>query len=556
MQHSSVTADSLVTNAREGAYSVPEFQRGFVWRPSQVLDFVDSLVRGYPVGSILTWNSNTAVQRGDSDTRRSKSWIIDGQQRITALCTLFGVRPDWWDDSKQVWSAHMESFDVRLDIGQEDFSFVIKKQRSARFVPVQEILDTDVAGIPALATQLAEDARDYSKRTKVNSRENQRLANIEVGVLTAQLYQVLAIKSVMMAAVEIDDKIDLSAVAEIFTRLNTSGTRVQQSDIYLGVLASRNPGWVNSNFLAFLSELQEQDFEIAPAFLFRAFTAIGDGKSRFRDISSDFWNEPNRNGQWDSTKRAMLSVCEGFVQYGLVNSDLVLSDNAIVAAAIYRSKYRTGSFGPFMSWMLRAIHEGFFSGPTETRIDRVINAVADANSNEDAICAMEALLGDPSDSSDLSKYFKPSDFIDAGSGRNSVARLMIYLLAYKNDAEDWNTDGYKIRAAARGMYRPEWHHIFPRKWLNSNVVGLDKKHIDTVANMAVISGDANRKIAATPPSEYINELQLAKRDLLIQQAIPDPQFVAPEQYRDWLDRRAEMLAQESNKYLVELRNGG
>ena len=79
------------------------------------------------------------------------------------------MRPEWWDDSKQIWSEHMASFDVRLDIGQEDFSFVIKKQRSVRFVPVAEILKTDLAGISALFAQLAEDARDYGKRTKVKS---------------------------------------------------------------------------------------------------------------------------------------------------------------------------------------------------------------------------------------------------------------------------------------------------------------------------------------------------------------------------------------------------
>ena len=555
MQHGFITAESLVDKTRKGEYSVPEFQRGFVWSPSQVCDFADSLVRDYPAGSILTWNSDIAVQRADGGTRRSKSWIIDGQQRITALCTLFDVRPDWWDDSKP-WSEHMTSYDVRLDIGQEDFSFVIKKQRNARFVPVTTILDTAAAGIPALSAQLAEDARDYSKRTKVNSRENQRLANVDVGVLTAQLYQVLALRSASMAAVEIDDKIDLTDVAEIFRRLNTRGTRVQQSDIYLGVLASRTPTWVNNNFLAFLKELREQDFEIDPAFLFRAFTAIGGGKSRFRDISSDFWDEPNRNGQWDSTQRAIRSVCQGFRQYGIVNSNMMISHNALVAAAIYRDKFSEGSFGPFMSWMLRAIHEGFFSGPTETRIDRVIHAVANAASIPDAICALETLLGDPSDSPAVSEYFKPIDFIDTSSGRNSVARMMIYLLAYKNRAEDWDTNGYKIRAAATGMYRPEWHHIFPRKWLNSNVTDLDKKYIDTVANMAVISGDANRKIAAKAPSQYMDELQLAERGLLIQQAIPDPKFVAPEQYRDWLDSRAKMLAQEANKYLLELRNGG
>ena len=554
MEHSTITAESLVIKARNGDYSVPEFQRGFVWNSTQVRDFADSLVREYPVGSILTWNSKIAVQRGDSDERRSKSWIIDGQQRITALCTLFDIRPDWWDAEPQSWANHMASFDVRLDIGQEDLSFVMRKQPDARFVPVKTILKTD--DIYALSEELVEKARDYSKRAKSDSSENNRLANIEVGKLANQLNRVFEIKKASMAAVEIDDKIDLTQVAEIFTRLNTRGTRVQQSDIYLGVLASLNPGWVNRHFSAFLAELHEQDFKIDPAFLFRAFTAIGDGKSRFRDINRDFWKDPNRNGQWDSTTDAMESVCQGFRQYGIVNSDMMISLNAIVAAAIYRNKFREGSFGPFMSWMLRAMHEGFFSGPTETKMDRVINAVTNADSIENAICALEKLLGNPSDSSDISKYFKPSDFIDTSSGRNSVARLMIYLLAYKNDAEDWNTDSYKIRAEATGTYRPEWHHIFPRKWLNSNVEGLDKKYIDTVANMAVISGGANRKIAAKAPSQYMEELQLIKRGLLIQQAIPDPQFVAPEQYRDWLDRRAEMLAQESNEYLRELRNGG
>ena len=77
--------------------------------------------------------------------------------------------------------------------------------------------------------------------------------------------------------------------------------------------------------------------------------------------------------------------------------------------------------------------------------------------------------------------------------------------------------------------------------------------IDSVANMAVISGGANRKIAAKSPKEYIGELNLAARGLLEQQAIPDPSFVAPEQYLEWLNTRSERLAQESNRYLLKLR---
>ena len=72
--------------------------------------------------------------------------------------------------------------------------------------------------------------------------------------------------------------------------------------------------------------------------------------------------------------------------------------------------------------------------------------------------------------------------------------------------------------------------------------------------MAVISGEANRKIAAKSPKEYISELNLTGRGLLEQQAISDPSFVGPEQYIEWLNARANRLAQEANSYLAELRN--
>ena len=83
---------------------------------------------------------------------------------------------------------------------------------------------------------------------------------------------------------------------------------------------------------------------------------------------------------------------------------------------------------------------------------------------------------------------------------------------------------------------------------------IDKKIVDSVANMAVVSGAANRRIAAKAPKDYIAELDLAARSLLEQQAIPDPTFVGANQYEDWLRGRAERLAQASNQYLEELRN--
>ncbi len=531
MEHKILTTESIVKAASQGEYAVPEFQRGFVWNVAQVREFADSLVRDFPVGSVLTWKSNTAIQRGDSERRLQKSWIIDGQQRTTALCTLFDKRPEWWDHSLSGnWAEHLSSFDIRLDVGQEEPTFVTLKSPKERYVPVREILKSE--DLYALAKTLAESGQAYTD---------------DIGKLAKQLQKVENIKKAVLPIVEIDDAIELTEVAEIFKRLNSTGTRVQQADIYLGVVASKNPGWVNQNFIHFVKELDDQGFDIEPAFLFRAFTAIGAKKSRFRDIPESFWDGLGGDISWDSTKKAMKSVCQGLRQYGVINSDLALSLNALVAMAVYRARYPQGPFGPAFAWMLTSIKEGFWSGPTETKLDRVISALGNANSRQEALVDLDKLLTSPLE-------FTQEDFIDSGSARSSVQRLMVYLLAFKNDALDWNMDGYRIRAEAMGEYRPEWHHIFPRKWLNNNLPGIDKKFVDSVANMAVVSGGANRRIAARAPRDYIAELKLDARGLLDQQAIPDPTFVEPNQYRQWLENRAGRLAEESNRYLADLRN--
>ena len=535
MEYSTKTTEAIVSAAIKGDYAVPELQRGFVWSPRQVLDLADSLSQNFPVGSILTWKSET-VQHGDSKNElQMKSWLIDGQQRTTALCTLFGKRPSWWGDG---WDEHMAKFDVRLDIQAEDVSFVIRKSaNSKRYIPLRTILNTE--GFNALAKPFVEGGSAFSP---------------DIDKVVARLQKVATnVRRSQLPLVEMDDSIGLEEVAEVFKRLNSMGTPARQSDIYLAVVASKTSGWVNQHFLKFMSHLEDTGFEMEPAFLFRAFTAIGVGKSRFKEIPSAFWDDINQN-KWNETQKALGSVCEGLRQYGIFNSNLALSLNAVVAAAIYRAQFTKEPFGPFLAWMLCAIKEGFFGGPTETQLDRVIGAIQSSSASTEAISGLYQSLDISPNGND---YFQPEDFRDTSSRRNSLERLMIYLIAFRNDAHDWDTPGYRIRAEAKDQYRPEWHHIWPRKWLAKNVPSREAGEIDKVANMAVISSQANKKIAASEPKKYIAELKLDSRGLLDQQAVPIPQYGTPqnylEDYLSWLDKRAERLAKESNEFLASLR---
>jgi len=64
--------------------SLPTVQRGFVWKPYQIENLWDSLLRGYPIGAFVL------SPRQSANREESKYEMLDGQQRATAICLGFG----------------------------------------------------------------------------------------------------------------------------------------------------------------------------------------------------------------------------------------------------------------------------------------------------------------------------------------------------------------------------------------------------------------------------------------------------------------------------------
>ncbi len=88
--------DVLGSIAR-GTLRIPRFQRPYVWRPDQMLDLFDSLERGYPVGSLLVWETNLSLPSLDRvggipvpgpQSGLPTAFVLDGHQRLS---TLFGA---------------------------------------------------------------------------------------------------------------------------------------------------------------------------------------------------------------------------------------------------------------------------------------------------------------------------------------------------------------------------------------------------------------------------------------------------------------------------------
>ncbi|MYV51224.1 DUF262 domain-containing protein [Streptomyces sp. SID3212] len=105
--------ETLVAAAWNGEIRVPHFQRGFRWAREDVRRLFDSIVKGYPVGSLLLWERPAAEQRVslgalhfDAPATDVAQWVVDGQQRITALANA--LHPSGQSDQRFALSYNLK----------------------------------------------------------------------------------------------------------------------------------------------------------------------------------------------------------------------------------------------------------------------------------------------------------------------------------------------------------------------------------------------------------------------------------------------------------------
>lgn len=546
MSYSSIKVKDLVESAVQHSWSVPEFQRGFVWKPTQVKELAESLYRGFPIGSLLLWNSTGNVSsRGPADNKSPNIWIVDGQQRTTALCLLLGRKPYWWNQGS--WDDKIKKYDVRFDafaLEGQGPRFIIpnaamKKTKSRRYLPLRELLHFDFkqTSDQKKAQVLAKELEDegFDERTQMDF-------YTEIQTVCS------SIRGAELVSITVDN--ELEDVVEIFSRLNSRGTRVTEADIYLGVVAARpgNTGWVRDSFLKFVEdELAPAGFDVGPNTVFRTLTAVGSSRVRFKTIPDSFWDNASIVSNWKSTTAAWKRLIKQMGDRGISSLDVIPSNNVLVPLVALVHKFPTASFDGFFYWFLQATIFGRYSSASDTRLEEDLKNIQASSTPK---TALDKLLKPLSQHTDL---WKAEDYmIDYGDF--SYARLMLYLLITQRKAKDWDAIGLRVGfdgAKITQDFKPQWHHIFPRKYLSDAKVSSSL--IDAIANIAVIGPTINIRISAKSPLEYIAKYNITPDKLQAQFVTDDITKVEISDYEQWLNRRAEALASATNTYLNELR---
>jgi hypothetical protein len=548
----SSTVEQLVRQAVDGHLDIPEFQRGYVWRPDQVAALVDSLYRDYPIGQILTWeNPDYSSPRTALGTQSPRLWLVDGQQRTTALCLLFGRKPYWWSEPED-WNRRLAATEVLVDVTSDanEVEFGLSNPVRAadpRWVSVREILSIEG---PDSTDSFQGIVRDRSRALVAKLPARPR-APPPAERVEAVLRRLWGVRNEPVPVVDVHHGIE--DVAEIFTRLNQQGTEIAESDVTLAVVATFHPGWVREEFLPFLRNLAESGFQLDPGIVLRILTALGEGKARLNEVSRGFWEGSVFDATWQSAREALTVTVSELMGAGMLSSMIIPSRNALVPLAVLRSKYGTkdAEFGRALHWFLMANRDGRYSGASTTALSEDIRLIRNSAGFAEA---MESLR----DQLEVDVRVQPAEFLGRASW-NRPLLLILYLALVQSGAVDWATR--RSLGRGRGESKPEygfepyWHPFFPvgRSVLRSSRLDFSDDEVGALANLVLMNQKPpERGWSTSAPAKYLAEPPVSNAEFELQAIPTDRTLWDPERYRDFLGERSKLLASMVNAYLASL----
>ncbi len=212
--------ESLVDMAWRGKIRVPRFQRDFRWSWEDVRRLFDSIIRGYPIGSLLLWVREAprqTLQLGALSIKAPEStdalWVVDGQQRITSLANA--LHPDGQADSR---------FALAYDLREKQLVRVPKTEHSL-VIPLPVLFDLQQILIwfnnhPGIT--------DYLEQASAITR-------------TLRQFQVPAYQVAQA---------DQRVLQDIFDRMNNYGKRLSRAEIFSALNSEEDDGQLTIDLIA------------------------------------------------------------------------------------------------------------------------------------------------------------------------------------------------------------------------------------------------------------------------------------------------------------------
>jgi hypothetical protein len=537
----------------DGGFWLPNIQRPFVWAEDQIERLFDSIMREYPISTLLVWRTKTPIKHRRfidqwrynlkvSDAyvmhnEHAKGMVLDGQQRLQSL--FIGLRGSY-DGRELYFNVLSGEASLPEDIRYR-FRFLSAAGAAWPWVRFKDLLH-DLSRGKKLPMDVAEEL--YARAPDLLSDDQRRRIQRNIGRAQLEFITDENISYQLLDGVDDPDAYTIDDVVEIFIRANAGGTKLGKSDLLFSLLAS---DWevADESVEDLLFDLNAGGYEFDRDWILKScLVMLGQGAKyevrKFRDpaIREEFIT------QWKALSEAIKAVRDFlFSKTSLKTDKAVPSYIALIPLVYFRYRFpeKWVATQGKETYILRTMLTGAFSGTPDNLLDRCVKAIDKENDfvTEDLF----QIIRDDGRSLEVTagsilgiRYGKPLSHL-------------IFNLWYRDF--DYNP--------ALEDNLPQQDHIFPQWVLRTEkvpnpatgkmVMKYDASERDQIANLALLTAKDN---GFTGKSGELPETWLPKQtsEFLEQHLIPkDPTLWKVSKYDAFVEARQKLILEKFKHYL-------
>jgi len=562
------TLKKLIEDIDLGEIGLPDIQRPFVWGTSKVRDLLDSMYRGYPIGYLLFWENGYAGEHRTIGTDRKQKvprlLIVDGQQRLTSLYAVVKGVP--------VVDKKFQRKHIRIAFHPLEEKFEVTNpaiEKDAAWIP-------DVSQLWHPDTSLLSFTRAYFQRL----REKHHITPEEERRGEKAIERLQKLLDYPLTALEVSSSVDEDRVAEIFVRINSKGTSLNQADFILTLMSvfwdegrkeledfcrrAKTPPVDNrpSPYNHYLRPNPDQ--------LLRVEVALGFRRARLehvysllrgKDLQTRQFSEEQRDRQFEILRQAQTYTLDlqnwheffkvlrraGYVSDWLISSQLAI----LYTYALWLIGKRDYGVDPYRlrevmaRWFFMAALTGRYTGSPESRMEQDLALLREAKTADDFVHTLDqqiqAVL-----TQDYWEVTLPNE-LETAAARNTgqfayyaaLCLLNAPVLYSKMKVAELLDSSTRAKKSAL-----ERHHLWPRRYLQR--VGIrDNRLINQVANYALVEWSDNIRISDQAPREYVPQMETRfsveeLREMYFYHALPERWYEMD--YAEFLAQRRKLMA--------------
>jgi hypothetical protein len=522
---------NLLSDVEKGEIKIPQFQREFVWSLQKSAALLDSVIKGYPIGTFIFWATKDRlrsvrnlgnVKLPDTKDGEIVSFVLDGQQRLTSLfAALKGLtisRPSGKDDDfSKIY------VDLRATPDDQIVIIDITDKSADSCIRLTDLLYGGLETLTAYPREFHEKLDGYKQR----------------------------VQSYDFSIIEVRD-VPIDVATEIFTRINVGGVPLALFEIMVAKTYDDKLGFDLANkFDELISTLALREYDtISSPVVLQLISLLLKRDCKKQTILK--LSKVEFIGAWEKAVDGIERAVEYFANaYRIPVSQLLPYNTLLVPFGYYfcqhPDKPDPGHKPLLEDFFWRCSLGGRYSSSVEGKLAQDIARV-------------DLILEGKSPEYDWPINISPEFLIENGwfnAGRSFV-KAILCLYAY-SEPKSFNDNGHvNIRNNwLKQANSKNYHHFFPRAFLEKRDV--DEVRINNVLNITIVDDYLNkRKIRARAPSDYMKEFEGANKTLhttMRTHLINDLQKfgIWKDDYDLFLQERAEVVSSELKKRIIERR---